>query len=272
MTSNGTIASNGAASSGVTIARSHASDSEEVIILSDPLTPVENPTQDPKHLLLRNAQTEVARLSLELRVLQQDVEGAKRMGGFSHESENDAIGIIADKELIRSTVDQLVSDKMGDMARAVVQARAHASERVASAQVEAALIIKTARDEALDDLLKRVRPLLSAPPVLSAPPDLDLTETVVVPIPEPETEPVVIPLVEPTPLPAAEAPVAEAPVADLIIPVGDLVPKTSDLLPEAEPKKSPKKLAKSARFLYIDVILPLIAVLVVIILLLAWVG
>lgn len=267
MTSNGTIASNGAARSDVTIARSHASDSEEVIILSDPLTPVENPSQDPNHLRLRNAQTEVARLSLELRVLQQDVEGAKRMGGFSHESGNDAIGIIADKELIRSTVDQLVSDKMGDMARAVVQARAHASERVASAQVEAALIIKTARDEALDDLINRVRPLLSAPPVLSAPPDLDLTETVVVPIPEPETEPVVIPLVEPTPLPAAEAPVAE-----LVIPVGDLVPKTSDLLPEAEPKKSPKKLAKSARFLYIDVILPLVAVLVVIILLLAWVG
>ncbi len=270
------------------IGRDHIS--EELIILSDPLAPMDSPGQDP-HRLLRSAQTEVARLSLELRVLQHDVENAKRMSGISDETSDDAIGIIADKELIRTTVDQLVSDKMADMARAVMQARAFASERVTRAQVEAALIIKTARHEALDDLLRRVGPQLSAPenldlvetvvdppvepvtePVVDPEPVVDLLvapvpEPVVDPPVEPVTEPVVVPLVEPTTVPPTESPAATK-----IGSVVNLAPQTSDLLPEAEPKKTPKKQSNWTRFLYIDVVLPLIAVLVVIILLLAWVG
>lgn len=223
------------------------------------------------------ARADLAMLALELRVLRRDLVVA--------EAASDLRPAMADLpegagELLATALEQRVSRRRSELAVDVDRARTEAARLVTAAHREAAAVVTAAREEMLAVLLDGSDPRLLDPPILRVVredrPALEPSTPV---RHEPRTAAPVVPA---EPAPETVAPVAAvhqapeaaaratAPAGQPELP-GPPADRTSSPQPSPLATASPP-LSLWARYLYADVILPLAAVLIVVVVLLAWVG
>jgi len=247
--------------------------------------------------LVRTARAGVAILSLRLRTAQQEADLAAR--------EHPVWDLAAARELVNASVGQRMQTRRVEMADELERARSEAARRVLSARAEAADLIASASEETLAVLLAgaaRVEPSVAPNLRVVSEPELYVPPAPYVPparVAEPHPVAMPAPLAEPEPespadpLPAAVAgqvrvavaaavrevvaEVVPAPVAEPVSP-GVPAPEPASQPTIVTPPSAPAAAATSedrsgvARFLYLDVLLPMVAVLVLLIVLLAWIG
>lgn len=272
--------------------------------------------------LIRTARANIARLSLELRVVLNDATAA--------ESEGDNLGgatigsdLIAAREFLRSALDSRIEERRRELASQVEEGRAEAARRIEAAQIEARALVDSARAELLAVLLKGTQPAPVTPvdlvthvdPVTPASLRIVADQVFRADHPAGANHNGSIPT---SGNDAAAGYEVEAPLVqdhDPLLPTEAVVTatsapeQTSPAVPEPETQQDPDPVAASdgtrepgavrtaeplltdlpdqlgpqvakarqggsywAKFLYLDVALPLIAVLVVTIVLLAWLG
>jgi hypothetical protein len=256
------------------------------------LTPVAVVAEADVDQLVRTARAGVAMLSLQLRTAVNDAAAAEVV--------DEHVDLSGAHDLARASLDRYVADRRRELAEELEQARADAAFTVTAARTEAAELVAAASEETRRLLLAGVTPLpVDGPPSLRVVPDGG--ETVVVPD-EPSARELTAPMVETETAPpqvGAVPPAAEvaAPLAAGVAlaatpaEVSVLAPPALpvDVLPVVQPAPAglaahvPAHAATGAaveqparrglsRFRYRDVVLPMIAVLVVLVVLLAWVG
>lgn len=212
--------------------------------------------------LIRSARASVARIALQVRTTQYEVERVERSPS---DEDRDAAST-----LLATSLAELVEDRRRDLLRGLDEARTEAAHAVSAARQEAA-----ARALAATAVVDDQRPAEpSAATAVAAPPVAEPAADRPVPWPDPVT---------------TVAPPPDPPVA------AGLRPEELGLLVQAAVTASLSQITAAAiaanatagsaaptqvlvrrplwrRFLYLDVALPLIAVLAVVVVLLAWVG
>lgn len=230
--------------------------------------------------LIRAARADVARLSLALRSVRHRADTAARRAADAESCSSD-FDPPAARELLRSSLEVSIEARRRDLTTELEQARADATRVVASAQRRADAYVASAQSAAMTALLQPGQPLAPLPPL---PPAVD---------PDENALPVFLFRDEaPAPqlVPAAHE---RSPSADQATAVGfasilaalqpliagqsapPVAPSASAGAPApvlAPPTPKPPRPSLASRLLFADVLLPLIAVVVIVIVLLAWVG
>lgn len=214
--------------------------------------------------LIGSERAGVTLLSLELRAALRDAEVAEQVDG--------RVDLDGARELLRTSLDQQLASRRHRLGDQLAQTRMAAAAVVIAAQAEARTLLATASAEVVQVLVQdaALGPVLSAPSLRvvadhSRSPGESADPT------SPTAEGAVLATVTAAP-PAGTltpAPVAPFPVA----PVAPVAPAPCVPAPvEAIVTHAPPDRSGLARYLYLDVVLPLIAVLIVVVVLLAWVG
>lgn len=255
------------------------------------LIPVMAADQGHAEKIIRSARSEIARLALELRVLRRDVAVADAADRLPDGADLPA----AAAELLAIALEQRVTTRRSELAADLERSRAEAARLVAAAQAEAVAVVAASRAEMLAVLLDRSAPRPLDPPALRVVRDT-------LPAPKPpatshlaEADAGVSRRAEltgeappparlawsqqpvPPPVPTAPglmSPPASPPAAPLIAepepaPQG---PPTVCYTAADDTSRPASHGSFCARYLYVDVVLPLLAVLIVVVVLLAWVG
>lgn len=223
------------------------------------------------------ARADLAMLALELRVLRRDLVVAEAASDLRPAEADLPEGA---GKLLATALEQWVSRRRSELVVDVDRARAEAARLVTAAHGEAATVVTAAREEMLAVLLDGADPRLLDPPILRVVrgerPALEPSTPVQR---EPKTA---VPVV-----PAEHAPETVAPVAAVqgapeaaaraTAPAGQPElpgpPAGRTWSPQPSPPATAlPRLSYWARYLYADVVLPLVAVLIVVVVLLAWVG
>lgn len=254
-------------------------DSTELAAELPSLKPVSVAPADQVECAVRAARADVARLKLQVRAIEHGADAAEvEAAAVGHV---DVVDLNGTQEFLRAALEHRLTARRRELADEVARAREEATRLVSAAHSEAAALVDAARGDMLNALLGQ-------PAVAPAPPGPHLR----VVAPEPVARPAI-----PAEHPAAGAtpPLTDPAVAELLQLLQAVVtPQVSEqvttgatervtpafgaaLLPP--PALAPGQVAESrtkasvvARFMYLDVILPLVAVLIVIVVLLAWVG
>jgi hypothetical protein len=219
------------------------------------LEPVQVAREDEVEALVRAARAGIAMLSLQLRSAQQDAENAEQRA-----DERDFSGA---RELIDASLASWIESRRHLMAQELEQAREDAGDLVSTAHAEAADVVARASEESLAVLLAGTRIRVDGPaPSLRVVPEQPV-EPVTAPAPGAHPSvPLVVtpPVVERAAEPAPGVVVEPAPARE---------PAVAPSTPAEPPTPVP---ARAKPLLHLDVLLPMVAVLVVLIVLLAWVG
>lgn len=255
------------------------------------LSPVQVLDEEKAEDLVRAARAGLALLSLQLRSLPTPAPAGA--------DERDPADAGAAEVLLRTSLERTVDVRRIELRDELEQVRADAAAHVAAARHEAATIVADATDATLQVLLQGVRPVSPGANLRvvtddhagrSPVPTVDEEE----PAPEPEervrgghpasgfggaalegsvTRAVSAALAEvfaagqaAVALHGAPTPASTSWTVDVAPPP---VPGPSS---PAEPAAAPATASRLRRFLYVDVVLPMIAVLIVLVILLAWVG
>lgn len=226
--------------------------------------------------LVRSARAGVAMLSLRLKAVLNDVAVLERA---EPQADLDAAA-----ELARSSLERHITTRRHELADALDQARADAAFDVTAARTEAIEMVATATEETREVLLAAVGPVLAPPPNLHVVSDGPSGAAVAS---HPSVRNVVAPdragdeashRAQPSPA----APIGPSTASPLSEPAPAVPARTTTLPVVVEAAPAPIAGAAQAardgsgravsRYLYADVVLPMIAVLVVLVVLLAWVG
>lgn len=205
-----------------------------------------------RNQLIRSDRASIARLSLELRAVRYTADLAEQ----SQEVIDPAIGgfdLAGGREWLKTALGERVNARRAELAADLDRARDEATRIVASAQRRADQYLGVAHDAVLLALHQPGEPLPALPPL---PPAVVAVE------------------IEPNPLDVIEPP-AENTAADVGAIVAALQPYLAGLTmpqPARAPVPRRPRPPLKKRLLHIDVLLPLIAVIVVAIVLLAWAG
>lgn len=204
--------------------------------------------------VLRSARAEIALLALELRVLCRDVAMAEAEADRRPEDPELPPGA---GELLATALEQRVAARRSELVADAEQARAEAARLVTAAQDEAAAVVAAARDEMLAVLLDGSDPRFLNPPALRVVRDA-------------------LPALTSSAAPDASAPqpAPSSPAARQTLPPPPSLadPPTIGCTADDVATTAPPRMSFWARYLYVDVLLPLVAVLIVVVVLLAWVG
>lgn len=189
--------------------------------------------------LIRSARADLARLRLQLRTVEREADDAERAA----KGDVDALGLGGDlRSSIVSGIAQVRAERDADLERAREESR----RWLRAAQDEADSILSAAKGDV-------IRALLGGPRQ-----DSPAVAPVVTPPPPP-----------PPPPPAPPAPASPAPASPAPPPAAPPMPP----LPSAPATRpAARKPSVKDRYLHADVMLPLIAVVIVVIILLAWVS
>ena len=242
--------------------------------------------------MLQAARADVARLSLELRVARRKADAAERSTA-ALEVPEPTIGDVdlqGARDLLQASLSERVAVRRAELAVELEQTRVESARVVASAQRQAEAYVATAQDDVLAALFhpgNPLRPLSPLPTIDIAPPmdgtpdesvedadDIARRDEVAPPLAvsvpaadgQATTAGVAAILAALQPFLVAQAaapaavtvPIATAPIATAVAPVA--------------PLPGPPRPPVWSRLLYADVLLPLIAVVVVLVILIAWVG
>jgi hypothetical protein len=256
-----------------------------------PLEPVQVARDDEVEALVRAARAGIAMLSLQLRSARQDAELVEQRA-----QESDLTGA---RDLIDTSLEHWMESRRLQMAQELEQAREDAANLVSTAHEEAAEVVARASEETLAVLLAGMRgrpegvaPSLRVVPEQRAAPVAPLVPSghpavapvmtpsiapapEVEPVPEPGAGPVVVPVVAPDPVPVVE-PVPGPLPQPAVITMSETTSTPAVVVAPGTPTSAESTSATAPGrlegFLYLDVLLPMVAVLVVLIVLLAWVG
>jgi hypothetical protein len=225
-----------------------------------PAAPHEGRAEDQPRL----ARAEVARLTLELRAVTRKAEIVEqtRAGSEPHGDEAADVDIAGARELVASTLAQRLDARRSELAAELEDARAEAARLVESAHQRAEEYVARAHDVVLAALLHPDEPVEPLPPLpLEAVPDAH----------------------PPTPPEVGEEPTLVVPALDGTTGFAAMVAAVQAYLTQgavAAPSAASSRTAGAqrprqplrTRVLHVDVILPLIAVVAVLLILIAWVG
>ena len=224
--------------------------------------------EDDVEQVMRTAKAGIAILSLQLRSLQAEVVA-------DQDTEGEAASVEA---FLDECLGRHLDRRRTEMAAELERVRSDAARLVLGARASAAELVAQAGDESLGSLLA-----LQDPPRLAGVPSLRvISEAPPEAAPAPAPAPPLAAVLPPPPAPMGHpaGPGTPATAAPLPPPdVAPLVPQPAVItLPEpGNPPAVPAPDRATAgsrvsRFLYLDVLLPMVAVLLLVFLLLAWVG
>lgn len=222
--------------------------------------------------ILRAARAEVAQLSLALRAANHELELAEQ-----RRPELDAalgeVDLAGARQFLRIVLEQHVAARRTELADELEETRTEAARIVASAEERADAHVATAREAALAALLQPAQPLPPLPPLPAA---VDDEDGPAAPAPdEPGRETTVSHLQEVVADGADTTALGIASILSALQPV--LAAQAVQPSPAAQPAltvravRTPRP-SLASRLLFADVLLPMIAVVVVLIVLIAWVG
>jgi hypothetical protein len=238
--------------------------------------PVQIATDDRNvEQLVRSARAGVARLSLELRVARHNAEVAEQR--LDAEDEATIVDLPAARELLRTSLSQAVDLRRAALATEVEEARLEAARIVASAHRRAEAYLAAAHDGVLATVIDPARTLAPLPPVPpTVVPDDDPAEPESAPVREgAAVAPVSATALEVASILAALQLHPTTPLQPVALPVG-VGPAAGPVHAPAPPVPAPvpprPRVPLRSRLMHADVLLPLIAVVAVLLVLLAWVG
>lgn len=216
----------------------------------DKLTVVETATTDVVDRVVAPARTGLAELALQLRVAVDAAEEAERKAPAYDDPE-------------------VLAFLTATLARELDEVRAQLSEELAHAQAEATRRVRAAHAEA--EALLTPRPVERVGPDMTA-----VTEDGCQPLPDLRTEPIVesngssnghTPVEPPAP------PQQQDPAAASASPISAPTVLARPVVPDPTPApQAPAPRRGLRRFLYVDTVLPMVAVLIIVVVLIAWLG
>lgn len=234
------------------------------------LAPVWIATEDDVDQLLRPARASVAVLTLQLAQTRREAELLERAAVADIDAD-----VAASRLRLERTFAVERDALRHQLVAAIEDATAESALIVAAAREEADATVARAVQVALEEL--RGAPIAAAsdgaPPSLRVVPEVAVAEAAAEPVID-EIPEASAPLTARAPEPAAAAPEAAAVVVapDVAITPASGAGGNDRFLAFASPTAPPRPGGAWAKYLYADVILPLVAVLVVLMVLLAWVG
>lgn len=195
--------------------------------------------------LVRSSRSEIAKLSLALREALHEAAEAERLAGIGGEH----VDILAAHEVLGSALEPQLVARQAELAAEVERVQEDAARLISAAEAEATRVRAEAREELMGALLRGSSPV--GPP------------------PAPLTPPA------PTQVPTgAAAPVSpDAAGAELfVLPLPTTPPAMATAIAAATRFGRQQRRSLRARLLHADIVLPLIAAIIVLIVLLAWVS
>jgi len=248
---------------------------DEEVSLLPAVTPVLVTDIEDVDRMIRSARADMARLSLQLRALKHQetvLEGAA--------PERDAAETSSERpsarEYLRTDLEARFATRRASLPSEIAQAHAAAARRVLGAHNEAAVLVSAARDELLR-VLGGLRVPASPQETSGTMAGRSLRSSDGEAVVSSLQPPLLVPdPAEPQVFPGPPVQAVAPPLGDFAapVPLGFETHSTSTTVPAvASPQQKtrlPPQRSLRAQFLHVDVVLPLVAVAIVLIVLLAW--
>ncbi len=237
--------------------------------------------------LMRTARADLAKLSLELRALQREATAARE--ALPADDDEPSLDLVSAQELLRTGVEARLARRRVERRAEIERAEHEAARRIADAEAEASALVDAARAELLRALAGRssmprsvqglaprtprpqpVEPEDEFPaasrwePLAADDADWRSMTEVVPSVAAPSAAP---PAPPPPPAPPA---VPQVPVTLAVVEDDRPQLRVKAPVPQAGRPSGARRQHRWQGLLHIDVLLPLIAVLIVVVLLLAW--
>lgn len=225
--------------------------------------------------LVRSRRATTAMLALQLRAAEHDHPERDEPG-----QDDDEVDLNAARALLVAALDDRVARRRQELAEQLERERASAATVVSTAQAEAAALVATASDERLQVLLDGIQPTSGSTPSLRVVSDADaLAVAAAVPRVSADVELGDAPTAAALTIaahPAGGLPAAPVELAAVhaaaIAAASQLIRQSESAASPAASQGAPAARTFRGRWLYVDVLLPMVAVVIVLIVLLAWVG